>query len=371
MQEKNVLLEEAIINGDIDTTKELLESGASLPEKYKYVDIEEYKNTHINKYLYTYKINNSGKTPNFMKLRKESKKALTEYAEKKHKDFRSNILSENKNLQEDVVDNLAEMFSVSNQFDYALFKAVHGGFMKSQKIEFDSSTGKESKMTQQTDMLQERRKLVTFIINHYESSEENQLDILKRFQSLKKLESENTKNQEEWNQAENLLNKCISFSKGQTTEIINLPPPVASITIESQSSNSSVVTFDNSVVTFNNSVDHSDGSVSSLKEVNDTLHTKKRHETLKEPVSEVASSKMNNANLQAKRSSEPLIEQSLPDFSGFGLIIEDIDDRKAPSSKNSNDSKTKVWAKTVEEPKTKIKSQSILSKKSSCPTKER
>ena len=81
----------------------------------------------------------------------------------------------NNNVDEAVADNLANMFSQVNQFEYALSKAVNGGFIESRKIDVDYSTNTVVERKEPTDMLKERRKLASFVLNHYSSDDETKL----------------------------------------------------------------------------------------------------------------------------------------------------------------------------------------------------
>ena len=151
MPENNDNLKQAIKEGDIDLTKKLLESGASLPKQYTYYELpakEELIARHFS---------------NQRDFTKSLNTMYTEYVPNKLEDFRSNILSNN-NVDEAVADNLANMFSQTNQFDYALAKAVNGGFIESRKIDVDYSRNKVVEWKEPTDMLRERRKLASFIL---------------------------------------------------------------------------------------------------------------------------------------------------------------------------------------------------------------
>lgn len=200
MPEINDNLEEAINMGDVNLTKTLLESGATLPEQYTYHELPSYE-----KDLYSKSSSGRDFTKSFNAM-------YAEYVPDKLENFRS-LLTKNNNLDEQKADSLANMFSQVNQFDYALSKAVNGGFIESRIIDLNDSTDRVVEWKEPTDMLKGRRKLVSFVLNHYASYEGNEIDLLSRFESLKESLPRTDPNREAWRQTYNLIAKHIDLGK--------------------------------------------------------------------------------------------------------------------------------------------------------------
>jgi hypothetical protein len=176
-------LQKAISNGNVQKTKELLESGATVLEQY------------------------SSKNADSLLLLITKPKGVGRgiFAKKHDKQLAQ--------LDKKTADSMATMLAQVNNFDAALYEAVNKGFLQKEIIEIDEKKEQIIKKSEPTDMLKGRYKLAALVLNHYASNDENRIDLLSRFSSLKESVPENHAKKEEWNQTYNLINKHIELGK--------------------------------------------------------------------------------------------------------------------------------------------------------------
>jgi hypothetical protein len=176
-------LVESINNGDINKTKELLESGTAVPEQYLSKNADSLsllitKHKGVGRGIFAKKAN-----PNIAQLDTKTSKII------------------------------ATILAQVNNFDTALSEALNKGFMQKEIIEIDEKKERIIKKSEPTDMLKGRYKLAALVLNHYASDDENRIDLLSHFSSLKESVSETHAKKEEWNQTYNLINKHIELGK--------------------------------------------------------------------------------------------------------------------------------------------------------------
>lgn len=176
-------LENAINEGKINLTKKLLESGASVPKQYLNKNVDSLR-------LLITKPSDLGRGI----FSKKSDKSIAQ-------------------LDEKTAESIARTLAQVNNFDIALSEALNGGFIASKTVDIDEAKNDIVITKKQTDMLRGRRKLAALMLNHSASEDENRIDLLSRFSSLKESVPVTHEKKEEWKQTYNLMIKHIELGK--------------------------------------------------------------------------------------------------------------------------------------------------------------
>jgi len=144
-------LDKAIYDGDMQKTKELINSGAKMPEHYAGKD--------------------SGNLMNVLTKNENAKNML--------------LVPNIANLDEEKAKDFANLLGYTNKFDTLVHEAVTGGLKKPSEPTQKKQTGEKDKFATKSDAIVKKRwGLAAFVLNHFAYNQED-IDIMSRFKATK------------------------------------------------------------------------------------------------------------------------------------------------------------------------------------------
>jgi hypothetical protein len=181
-------LQKAIFEGDINKSKKLLEAGASMPTIYEKRNSDSLK-VLITKPKRARSIIQAGNDSNYAKL------------------------------DESTAEKMSNTLGAVNEFDNALQNALDGGFIVRTTIDVETKQSEIVEKKERTDMLKKRWKLAATVLNHFASHDNEKVDFLERFNSLKEIASKKNEKQQEWGEVSKLINRYVNLAIEQQTDI--------------------------------------------------------------------------------------------------------------------------------------------------------